>query len=78
MHLNPSLTKLIAALRRAGHACDISAISAISAGSAGHAGRGIRVSLADHMQHAARLADALHDEGFPCRICTATKTLVLC
>lgn len=72
MHLNPSITKLIAALRRAGHACDISAISA------GHAGRGIRVSLADHMQHAARLADALHDEGFPCRICTATKTLVLC
>ena len=72
MHLNPSTTKLIAALRRAGHACDISAISA------GHAGRGIRVSLADHMQHAARLADALHDEGFPCRICTATKTLVLC
>lgn len=75
MHLNPSLTKLIAALRRAGHACDI---SAISAGSAGHAGRGIRVSLADHMQHAARLADALHDEGFPCRICFSTKTLVLC
>lgn len=72
MQLNPSLTKLIAALRRAGHACDISAISA------GHAGSGIRVSLADHMQHAARLADALHDEGFPCRICTATKTLVLC
>ena len=72
MHLNPSLTKLLAALRRAGHACDISAISA------GHAGAGIRVSLADHMQHAARLADALHDEGFPCRICTATKTLVLC
>lgn len=72
MHINPSLTKLLAALRRAGHACDISAISA------GHAGAGIRIYLADHMQHAARLADALHDEGFPCRICTATKTLVLC
>lgn len=72
MHINPSLTKLLAALRRAGHACDISAISA------GHAGLGIRIYLADHMQHAARLADALHNEGFPCRICTATKTLVLC
>ena len=72
MQLNPTIHKLLAALRRAGHACDISAISA------GHAGRGIRIYLADHMQHAARLADALHDEGFPCRICYSTKTLVLC
>ena len=72
MQLNPAIHKLISALRRAGHTCDISAISA------GHAGGGIRVYLADRMQHATRLADALHDEGFPCRICTATKTLVLC
>ena len=55
MQLNPTIHKLLAALRRAGHACDISAISA------GHAGHGIRIYLADHMQHAARLADALHD-----------------
>ena len=71
MQLYPTIHKLLNALRRAGHACDVSAISA------GHAGSGIRASLADHMQHAARLADALHDEGFPCRICFSTKTLVL-
>ena len=72
MQLNPTTNKLLPALRRAGFACDISAISA------GHAGAGIRVYLADHMQHAARLADALHDEGFSCRVCTSTKTLVIC
>ena len=72
MHLNPTIHKVLNALRRAGHACDISAISA------GHAGSGIRVYLADHMQHAARLADALQDEGFLCRVSTATRTLVLC
>ena len=72
MQLNPTVNKLINALRRAGHACDISAISA------GHAGGGIRVYLADRMQHATRLAEALHDEGFQCRICTTTRTLVLC
>ena len=72
MQLNPTIHKLLNALRRAGHACDISAISA------GHAGAGIRVYLADHMQHAARLADALHDEGFSCRVCTTTRTLVIC
>ena len=72
MQFNHTIHKLINALRRAGHACDISAISA------GHAGGGIRVYLADHMQHATRLAEALNDEGFPCRICTTTRTLVLC
>ena len=72
MQFNHTIHNLLPALRRAGFACDISAISAW------HAGTGIRVYLADHMQHAARLADALHDEGFPCRICTTTRTLVLC
>ena len=77
MHINPTLQKLLNALRRAGHACDIHACD-ISAISAGHAGSGIRVYLADHMQHATRLADALHDEGFSCRVCTTTRTLVIC
>ena len=73
MHINPTLQKALAALRRAGVAADLN--PSISVGvTAG----GVRVYLAGYFQHATRLAETLEDEGFHCRICTATKTLVLC
>ena len=73
MHINPTLQKALAALRRAGVAADLNQSIA-----AGIAAGGVRVYLAGYFQHATRLAETLEDEGFPCRICTATKTLVLC
>ena len=73
MHINPTLQKATSALRRAGVAADLNSSIA-----AGVALGGVRVYLAGYFQHATHLAETLEDEGCPCRVCTATKTLVLC
>lgn len=73
MQFNPTLHKLINALRRAGFAADLPACLR-----AGHSLGGVRVDLGASWPRATALAEALADDGIQVRVCTTTRTLVLC
>ena len=73
MHINPTLQKVLPSLRRAGFAADLPACLR-----AGNSLGGVRVDLGRAWPRATALAEALADDGIPVRVCTTTRTLVLC